>query len=209
MSLLGNRLKGRNCRSPCGQVEQRVEVDLEVGDPLADAVGLEHPGIDLARRAPTGVSPTRIRAARVGWKPGHLAVLDASAGDGELLGDELPQVDRLGGVAPGEHRAEALALVGEVGVGRRRPVEGVADLEEADAVVAVRPVVGDRADQTGQQRGAQHRLLGHERVGDRDAVVGQAAGGQLAGREERHRHGLGEAAADEERPQAAALGLAR
>ena len=75
-------------------------------------------------------------------------------------------------------------------------------------MVAVRPVVGDRTDQARQQRGAEHRLLGHERVGDGDAVVGQAARRQLAGREERHRHRLGETTADEERAQATALGLA-
>jgi hypothetical protein len=48
---------------------------------------------------------------------------------------------------PARTAAEALALVGEVGVGRRRTVEGVADLEQADAVVAVRPVVRDGTDQ--------------------------------------------------------------
>ena len=46
-----------------------------------------------------------------------------------------------------------------------------ADLEEAHAVVAVRPVVGDRFQQPRAQRCAQHRLFGGERIGDRDELT--------------------------------------
>ena len=120
MSLLGNRLKGRKVRSPCGQVEQRVEVDLEVGDPLADAVGVEHARVDLADGADRARRPRGSGPPASGGSPGTSPFSMRAPVDGELLGDELPQVHGLGRVAPGQHGTEALALVGEVGVRGRR-----------------------------------------------------------------------------------------
>ena len=58
-------------------------------------------------------------------------------------------------------------------------------------VVAVGCVVRDRLEQTGQQRGAQHRLFRRERVRDRDARRREPGATEVARREERVRHGLG------------------
>ena len=114
-----------------------------------------------------------------------------------------------GASRPASDRAEDLSLVGKLGGGVEAAAEHVTDLEERHAVVAVRPVVGHRPDQPGQQRGAQHGLLGDERVGDGDAVVGQTAAAQLARGEERERHGLGQAAPHEHPAQGPPLELAR
>ena len=52
--------------------------------------------------------------------------------------------------------------------------EDLADLEQGHALGAVRLVVGDRLEQPRPQRGAQHRLLGRQRVGDGDRRRRQA-----------------------------------
>ena len=67
---------------------------------------------------------------------------------------------------------EVLALVGQR-LRHGRPAEHVADLEQRDVRVAMRLVVGDRLQQAGQQRRAQHRLVGDQRVRDRDGLVGE------------------------------------
>ena len=60
----------------------------------------------------------------------------------------------------------------------------MADLEQVHARVLVRRVVGDGLQQSGEQRRAQHRLLGRQRVGDLDRVGREPRTSQVVGREE-------------------------
>ena len=63
----------------------------------------------------------------------------------------------------------------------------MADLEEPHARAAVAAVVRHRLEQAGPQRGAQHRLLGRERVGEDEASRVEPARLEVAGGQERHR----------------------
>ncbi len=58
-------------------------------------------------------------------------------------------------------------------------------------------VVGDRGQEAGPQRGAQHRLLRGKWVGDAQTVALQSAALQIARGQERHRHRLREPGSDE------------
>ena len=109
-----------------------------------------------------------------------------------------------GASCAGEHDAERLVLVGQLARARR---VDVADLEQRDAGAAVRLVEGDRPQQPGPQRRAQHALLGDERVGDAQRVAVEPGPRQRVGREERVRHRLGDARA-RAAPRAAGGGAA-
>ena len=69
----------------------------------------------------------------------------------------------------------------------------VTDLEQGDAGAAMRLVEGDGAQQARPQRRAQHALLGDEWVGDAQGVAVEAGHRQRVRRQERVRHGLGDA----------------
>ena len=180
-------------RSPCGRSSSVSRSTSRIGHPLADAVGVEHAGIDLAEVPQHSTSPTCQPGGPGGVQARHRRVDHLHALDPERLGHGSHRCTAAVASAPAMHRAEHLSLVGQL---RRRvggTAEHVTDLQQAHAVVAVRPVVGDRADEPWQQRGPQHGLLGHQRVGDRDAVVREPAAAQLAGRQEGQRHRLRQA----------------
>ena len=72
------------------------------------------------------------------------------------------------------------------------------DLEQGDVVVAMRRVEGRGLEQSGPERGAQHALLGHQRVGDGQPVRIEAGPGRVTRSEGRVGHGLADAQAVEE-----------
>jgi hypothetical protein len=82
--------------------------------------------------------------------------------------------------------AQHLALVGQRPglLAAGRAAEHVADLPQPHPGVPAGGVRGQRLHQPGEERRAQDRLLGHERVGDLDAVAGQAATLEVTGGEE-------------------------
>ena len=151
----------------------------------------EHGRIDLAHRAEHVAGDDDLgRPGRV--QAGQRGLAQRCLVDAQRVDQHEPDLDGRPGVAPGEHHAEHLALVGELlAVGWRQ--EGLADLEEPDVVAAMRHVVGDALEQSGAQRRPQDGLLGSQGVGQRDADVGEARAGQVVGCEERQRHGLVEA----------------
>ena len=103
-----------------GQRQQRVEVDLEVGDALADAVGLEHRGVDLADLADLDVADHDPSAPAWGAGPGARAFSTRAPSTPRASATRSPELHGLRGVAAGQHRAEALALVGQLGATDRR-----------------------------------------------------------------------------------------
>ncbi len=125
-------------------------------------------------------------------QPGHLEVADPSIGDLEQIDQRSPDTHGFLGIASAEDHGHVLALVGKRGLGVRRRLEHVPDLEQPDAMVPMSSVVGHRLHQPRQQRGPKDRLLGHERIGDLEPDIRQATSGQLPGSEEGHRCRLGE-----------------
>ncbi len=123
-------------------------------------------------------------------QPGrHPALVDPGATT-EHGGDLAPDRHRVRGLAPGEHDGQRLVLGGKVAVARR---VDVADLEEPCTDAPMRFVEGDGSEQAGTQRCAQHALVGHQRVGDRDRRSVEPRFGERVGCEERVRHRLGDA----------------
>ena len=174
------------------QLGQRRQVDLEPADPLADAVGVEHRGVDLADRARRPRPPAATSDAdRVGCRPGTASLTTVTARTPSSSATAPPVAHRLGRLAAAERHAEQLALVGQragVALAGRAGRNTWPISHSADAGVAAGGVGGQRLDQAGQQRRAQDRLLGHQRVGD-------ARCRRRAGRSARGRRGRGTAAA--------------
>ena len=118
------------------------QVELEDRHPLADLVGVEHAGGDLAdgadrRRARRPASPSASdggRPAPVRWS--------IRAPTSERRGDLAPHGDRRRRLGAGEDDAEHLPLVGELAGARR---VDVTDLEQRHAGAAMRLVEGDGA----------------------------------------------------------------
>ncbi len=86
--------------------------------------------------------------------------------------------------------------------------EHVGQLEQPDAGVAVRLVVGQGLQQARPQRRAQQALLGGHRVGEGDGVLGQPGPGMVAGPEQRQGHGFGQPEAHHHLAEQPAVALA-
>ena len=105
-----------------------------------------------------------------------------------------PDRDRLGRLCSGQHHRQRLVLVRQLTFAGRIHVT---DLEQLHAASTVRLVVGDRLQQTGPQRRAQHALVGDERVRHPEGGGGQTGALQHVGAEERVRHRLGDPEAEQ------------
>jgi hypothetical protein len=87
-----------------------------------------------------------------------------------------PHLHRRRRIATREHDCELFELVGQLGLTRWIHV---ADLEQLDACAPMRFVERDCLQQTGAQGGAQHALLGHERIDDSKRRAGDAGACQV------------------------------
>ena len=131
--------------------------------------------------------------------------------------DGLEQLDSRRRFTSGENHREVLDLArqdppltfgfGDVDDHSVTELEDATELVELDAESSMTRVVGDGAEQAGQQRRAQHGLLGGERVGQHQTVGRQPAPLQVTRGEERHRHGLGQTSAHECTSERAAVAL--
>ena len=152
-------------------------------------------GRQLDASRPSGVQ-ARGRLSHQGVVPG-----------GQRVGQNRPHLHRGSGLPAGQSYREVFALIRQ-GLGFGGPSVHVAHLEQAEAVEAVGTVVSQRLQQAGQQRGAHHRLLCHQRVGHDDAVGSQAGPFQITGRQEGQRHDLVETQAEHRAAHPSAVHLA-
>ena len=158
---------------------------------------VEHRRVDLAHatdRLPVDQQP----GAAGGVQAGD-GLLDQARGSGRAsaLGQHVPHVDGGQGVLAGEHDAEVLALVGQLLAGRRPPEHLARSRTGARPVLRWEALYATAFSRPGRSDGAQHRLLGVERVGERDHLAGASpAALDVAGRQERQGHGLVDAEPD-------------
>ena len=170
-------------------------------------MGGEDIGIDLAHGAqhlPAGCDDGR-GARRV--QAGLLAGAQLGTAERQGLLQLAPPRRGSHGVGTGAHGGEHLALVGQR-LAARRAAEHVGQLEQPDAGVAVRLVVGQGLQQARPQRRAQQALLGGHRVGEGDGVLGQPGPGMVAGPEQRQGHGFGQPEAHHHLAEQPAVALA-
>ena len=188
-------------------VEELRQVDLEGGHRAGQADAGPHRGVDLPDGT-DGLAVDDDGGRPPGGEPGGVARLERPVGQRQRLGhglesaDDVVAVDRPAGLVgepphrAGQHDGQVLAFVGQ-GLAGRRGQEDVADLEQADVGKAMAGVERRRFEEAGQHRRAQQRFLGPERVLQLDALGGEAGGGQVGGRHEGERVGLGQAGAEE------------
>ena len=158
-----------------------------------DLVLLENRRVDLtdgADRVAAGEQSSRTR-----WmQPDRDVLLVDSRTSAEGHGELTPHGDRRRGFGTGQHDTEHLAFVGQL-TGTRRV--HVTDLVERHVRAAMGQVVGDRSEQTGSQRRTQDVLVGNEWVGDPQHRPVDAAPSQVVVGEERRRHDLRHAEAEQ------------
>ena len=208
MSLDGKRLTGRYGRRAGGAAEQRAEVDLERRPP-ARRCRRPRARRGRSRRPRRPASPSTVASAlRAGCRPGSAS----SATDGRSSTRRSVGQHRHTSTAAGASRPARSTATCSRSSGSSCPSGGGRNtwpISNSDTPwIGGRLVVGDRLDQAGQQRRAQHRLLGHQRVGELDADRREPAALEVAGREERQRHHLGQPEAPQE-PADLAAGLLR
>ena len=214
---------GKARDGPCedaasGRAEQQPEVELERDRAGVDAVVGRGGRRDLTDAADLGAVDEHARAApRVEARPATGE--QPQIGQPQRVGERLEPRDRVGGleVAVGTERpvaheagrghAHVVALDGQQRAEHRRR-EHRAQLEQRGVGVAARDVGAERGEQTRKQRGAQHRLLGAERVLDLDDGIERQPGRRDVGRsDQRQRERLAETGADEHVGDQAALAL--
>ena len=168
--------------------EHDRQIELEDRHPFTDPAGVEHAWSDLADGAdllPPRDERRRARRMKAGGNP---SLVDPRP-DSERRGNLSPDGDRRRCLGSGEDDTEHLPLVGELA--GTRPVD-VPDLEQGDAVAAMRRVEGDGAQQSGPQRRPQNVLLGDQRVGDPQHLDVEAGTAQVVVGQEWRWHHLGD-----------------
>ena len=141
-------------------------------------------------------------------------LIEFGGAEAQRVQQHVQQLNRLGSGGPAEGGAQVGALTDEHRVGGQRVVnhrasgEHGADLEDTQPGGAGPGVGSQGVDQSGEQRGPQHRLLGHQRIDHAGrAQLGQPEAVEVGGGQERQRRHLGEAAAHQRAAQQPGVGL--
>ena len=208
----GSATPAGRARSVARAGEQRVDVELARDDRTDQRKRVDHARPRPRRRAPTGSPSTSTRAARRRVEPGERSrprggdrrrAAPARARSSAAVAS-YTSTGRSGSCGARARRgANARTRASSARRAAARPARGGANTvplsNSATSGVAVRGVVRDRAQQPGQQRRAQDRLLGAQRVLDLDqrSSAAQPGAREIGRREQREREDLVVARADE------------